>query len=89
MKENAICRLSEVTSVEVDHNTLQAGVATYTNDFFIKLELPCSKEVTKKFSLGPFSEKKRYPEFYSCLYAKLVPLPNEHIPYLRIRKLKL
>ena len=75
-------------SVEFGGNL--AGVASYNRWVDVDLQLPCSKMTSKPFELSGIKVMSvEYPEFKACSWSKKVPLPNEHIPYLRLPKLAL
>jgi hypothetical protein len=82
---------SAVMSLEgVEFGGQLAGVASYNRWVEVDLQLPCSRMKTADFEVaGIKATSVDYPEFYACSWAKKVPLPNEHIPYLRLPKLAL
>jgi hypothetical protein len=75
--QGALARLSPTN--------LQASVSTVNREFEISGDLPCSREGS--LSIGPpnIAQTVYYPQIYMCSAALAVPMPNEFIPYIRIK----
>ena len=66
-------------------NPVQAGIVSYNQWADLNVELPCSKMERWESSLLGHTVSADIPKFYSCDFSYKLPLPNEHIPYLRIK----
>lgn len=64
---------------------LQVGIVSYKQWVDISMELPCSKMERWEYSLLGLTVSADYPKFYPCDFNYNLPLPNEHIPYLRLK----
>ncbi|KAI9143492.1 hypothetical protein BKA69DRAFT_1036945 [Paraphysoderma sedebokerense] len=65
--------------------SIASGVASYQRWTEVSFDYPCSTTGNKCFELAGYKECMNYPKFYRCNYAKRIPLPNHHIPFLKIR----
>jgi hypothetical protein len=84
----SVAALEALASVRLDPAALQAGVASYQRWVDVRADLPCVRMSSRDFELGGLKAKSvQYPEFYRCSYSNKVPLPNEHIPYVRLKDL--
>lgn len=64
---------------------MKIGVASYQRWSSVSMDLPCTRQMTKHYTVSGFSGSFSYPEFYSCPYGpKHLPWPNQHIPYIKL-----
>lgn len=78
--------LKKIQQLDINANSVQAGVVSYNQWVDFNLDLPCSKMELWTASLEGLSVSAHIPKFYACNFGYTLPLPNEHIPYLRIKK---
>lgn len=72
-------------ALDINANSVQAGIVSYNQWADLNVELPCSKMERWESSLLGHTVSADIPKFYSCDLSYKLPLPNEHIPYLRIK----
>mmetsp|Transcript_40305 Transcript_40305/g.97311 ORF Transcript_40305/g.97311 Transcript_40305/m.97311 type:complete len:414 (-) Transcript_40305:459-1700(-) len=68
---------------------VETGIASYSNWIDAEIDnFPCSRLTSQEFSndLCPFCAPivADVPEFYPCTWAQRIPLPKEHMPFIRI-----
>ena len=81
--------LESILDLDIDANTVQAGIVSYQMSLRVSVNLPCSRMKRKSFKIGSLTAVSTdFPEFYACPYSTTVPLPNRHIPYMRLKNLK-
>lgn len=70
---------------QLDVANLQMDVATINRHFELSADLPCT--TTGTVSIGPDDMALEFdvPQFYVCRTEVTVPMPNEFIPYIRIK----
>ncbi|KAG7528217.1 hypothetical protein FFLO_06332 [Filobasidium floriforme] len=59
-----------------------ASYQRWTKGWF---DMPCLTTGKVTFSVAGFSQSVKYPKFYRCKQTYMVPFPNHHIPFVRIR----
>ncbi|CAE7198761.1 unnamed protein product [Symbiodinium pilosum] len=74
-----------IEALDINANSVQAGIVSYNQWADLNVELPCSKMERWESSLLGQTVSADIPKFYSCDFSYKLPLPNEHIPYLRIK----
>ncbi|CAE7748503.1 unnamed protein product, partial [Symbiodinium necroappetens] len=72
-------------ALDINANSVQAGVVSYNQWADFNVELPCSKMERWESSLLGHTVSADIPKFFACDFSYKLPLPNEHIPYLRIK----
>ena len=77
--------LQKFSELELNSNSVQAGIVSYKQEFDFKLELPCSKMERWEATVMGQTVSADVPKFYKCDVSLTLPMPNEHIPYLRIK----
>jgi hypothetical protein len=63
---------------------LEMKVASYQRWTRVSLDMPCLTTGKLTYNLGGYSKSVTYPKFYRCPYANQIPLPNHHVPYIKL-----